>query len=369
MKRDWPEYALAAILAVSVSVSFIQRPWLHPSLAQTALFLLAAVWAIALIVRPFPLRLTFPAIPLAGAVAWGLLQLASNATADRAATRADVLVWAGNLVVFCLAAQTRRRFLDGLLSFAFALSVVSVILYFSGGDPPMLGPFVNRDQFAAFIELTLPLALLRAFSDEGSTGYAVVSAAMYASVIAGASRAGALLATVELIVVPLLLWRRRRPAISARPTTGLGVWILAGVFVAVVGWAVLWHRFQDPDPYGGRREILAGTLAMVQVRPCSGFGLGSFRSTYPAYALRDFGSVVQHAHNDWAEWAADGGVAFGLLLLSILLWSLPRALRSVWGIGIVAVFVHATVDFPLHKPVLELWLFALLGVLASADPN
>ena len=202
MTRDWSEHALAAILAVAVSVSFIPRPWINPTLFQAALFLLGSAWAIALIIRPFPFRLAFPALPLTCAVVWGVVQLAANATADRAATRAEVLVWVGNLVAFCLAAQVRRRFLRSLLSFAFALSVVSVILYFSGGDPPMLGPFVNRDQYAAFIELMLPLALLRAFT--GSTGYAVISAAMYASVIAGASRAGAILATVELIVVPLL---------------------------------------------------------------------------------------------------------------------------------------------------------------------
>ena len=108
---------------------------------------------------------------------------------------------------------------------------------------------------------------------------------------------------------------------------------------------------------------------MIQARPSTGFGLGSFRSVYPAYASVDFGSVVQHAHNDWAEWASDGGVAFTLLMLSIFIWSVPRALRSVWGVGILAVFLHAAVDFPLHKPVLELWLFALLGALATVDRN
>ena len=104
---------------------------------------------------------------------------------------------------------------------------------------------------------------------------------------------------------------------------------------------------------------------MVHAKPWTGFGLGTFPTAYPAYASIDFGAVVNHAHNDWAEWAADGGIPFALLLLSIAVWSIPRALRSVWGIGIVAVFVHGMVDFPLQKPVLELWLFVLLGALAA----
>jgi O-antigen ligase len=133
----------------------------------------------------------------------------------------------------------------------------------------------------------------------------------------------------------------------------------------VVGWAVLWNRFQDPNPLEGRREMLSDSIAMIHARPWTGFGLGTFRTVYPAYASVDFGAVVNHAHNDWAEWAADGGIPFSLLVLSIAVWSIPRAIRTVWGIGLLAVFVHGMVDFPLQKPVLELWLFALLGALAA----
>ena len=110
--------------------------------------------------------------------------------------------------------------LNALLYFAFVLSVVSVVQYFSGSgkifwlfptdDAPALGPFVNRDQYAAFIELVLPLGLLQALGkDSRARGFAVVSAAMYASVIAGASRAGALLVTAEVLLVPLALWIKK----------------------------------------------------------------------------------------------------------------------------------------------------------------
>jgi O-antigen ligase len=143
------------------------------------------------------------------------------------------------------------------------------------------------------------------------------------------------------------------------------VWALALVFAAVVGWAVLIGRFAEPDPLLGRRVMLSDTIAMIRARPFTGFGLGTFRTVYPAYSSFDFGSVVTHAHNDWAEWAADGGIPFGLLMVSIALWSIPKAVRTVWGVGLIAVFVHSLVDFPLAKPVLDLWLFALLGAIAA----
>jgi hypothetical protein len=49
----------------------------------------------------------------------------------------------------------------------------------------------------------------------------------------------------------------------------------------------------------------------------------------------------------------------------VAVWAVPRALRSLWGIGIVTVFVHSLVDFPLQAPALEFWVFAFLGALAA----
>jgi O-antigen ligase len=367
--QTWSAHFLALVMAIAVSAMFIPRPWINPSLFQIGLLLLGIVWTISLAIHPRRLRLSLPMLPLAGAVLWGLLQLGTHWTSGRADTRAAVLIWLGNLLAFVLVAQVcasprvRRQFLDALLYFAFVLSIVATMHLLPIGDSTSMGPFVNHDQYAAFIEMVLPLALVRAL-DGGSRAmrFSIISAALFASAIAAASRAGALLATAEIVVVPLALWGRR----FRLPTRSVGaLWLLALVSVAVAGWAALWGRFQDPDPLRGRRVMLTDTIAMIRSRPWTGFGLGTFRTVYPAYASVDFGAVVNHAHNDWAEWTADGAIPFGLLLLSIAIWSIPKAFRTVWGIGLLAVFIHATVDFPLQKPVLELWLFALLGALST----
>jgi hypothetical protein len=370
-------------MAVGILVMFILRLWINPSLFQSLLFLLGAAWAVAMMVRPFQLRFHSVLIPLAAAVAWGGFQLAAGYTTGRSDTRVAVLAWLGNLLAcflamqVCESSQIRRRFLDILVYFAFVLSVVSVVQYFSWDgkifwfyetyDTAVLGPFLNRDQYAVFMEMVLPLALVKTLrGGPRSLLYAVMGAAMYASVIAGASRAGAILATAEIVVVPAILLLKGRFGAGKERSAAINVWLLALVFVAVVGWAVVWSRFEDPDPLRGRREMLAGTIAMVHARPYAGFGLGTFPNAYPGYALVDFsGLLVNHAHNDWAEWAADGGIPFCLLVLWIAVWSLPKAFKTVWGVGLVAVFVHSGVDFGLQKTVLELWVFVLLGVLAA----
>jgi hypothetical protein len=89
--------------------------------------------------------------------------------------------------------------------------------------------------------MVLPLELVPALAGGSrATGIAAISVAMYATVIARASRAGALLVTAEAVVVPLVMWAKGRPARGTGRIAALNVWLLALVFVAVVGWAVLW---------------------------------------------------------------------------------------------------------------------------------
>jgi O-antigen ligase len=106
---------------------------------------------------------------------------------------------------------------------------------------------------------------------------------------------------------------------------------------------------------------------MVRARPILGFGLGTFEIAYPAYALRDVGAIVNHAHNDWVEWAADGGIPFSLAMAAVAVWCGVKATSRPWALGIVSVFLHSLIDFPLQNPVIALWLFTLIGVL-TADP-
>jgi len=267
-----------------------------------------------------------------------------------------------------------RPFRRALLYFGFVVSVAAVMQYFTSPDrifwwfeyeyqDGAMGPFLNRDHYAAFIELVLPMALFEALMDRRKMLLGTVMAGtMVASVIASASRAGSVLVVLESAGV--LLLASRRGVGSARKLTGTFaalVTVCCLVFAAVVGWTVLWERFQDPNPYRGRREMLMSAVSMTRAKPWTGFGLGSFETVYPGFALFDSGDVVNHAHNDWAEWASEGGLPFFGCMLAIALCSAPRLVRSYWGIGVLAVWLHVLMDFPMHRPALALWVFVLLG--------
>ena len=106
---------------------------------------------------------------------------------------------------------------------------------------------------------------------------------------------------------------------------------------------------------------------MAEDRPLTGFGLGTFPSVYPRYAIRDFPVFANHAHNDWAEFASEGGIPFLLIVLIPFVLAIPAMIRNPWALGLLAVMLHACVDYPFPRPAVSGWIFALLGILYTLD--
>ena len=375
--------ALAGLLFLSILLAWAPERW-AVSLLETGSFALAAAWAVRLAIRPLRLERSLAILPLAGTVLWGILQLCMGSSVYPRETWNALLMWTTNLAVFAIALQifsnagSRDRFLRATLLFGFALSVVSTLAMFTSrtnvfwifpalSDRVPAGPFLSPNQYAAFIELVLPLALVRAAGDARRTVlFALMAGAMYASVIASASRAGFVLASLEIVAALALALGGRGATLRsiARVVAVLAAFIV--LFTALVGWETLWNRLNRADPFAGRREMLDSTRDMIRDRPWTGFGLGTWSTVYPAYARYDDGLFANHAHNDWAQWTAEGGFPFLALLLGIAVWSIRPALRSRWGIGAIAVFLHCMVDYPLQKPALAAFFFAVLAVLACS---
>lgn len=375
--------ALALLLFFGVLTIWVRGRWAL-SVLQAALFLTAAAWVLGWARRPRTVQAAAMLAPLACAPLWGLVQLALGATVYRFVTWEEVLFWfaastAAFLGLQALAGRSvRSRFLSALLYFGVGISVLGTVQlltsggkifwWFDSGYPDAFGPFVYYNNYAAFVELLLPLAIYRALRDRRhSASYAVLAGVLYASVIASNSRAGSILATTELFLVPLLAARRRLCS-GRRLALATGTLAAAAViFTAVVGWGRLLERLRSPDPFVHRREMLLSSLEMAKERPWLGFGLGTYQTAYPAYALFDIGLIVNHAHNDWAEWLAEGGVPFLLLLAAFAVLTAVPAIRSVWGVGLVSVYLHALVDYPMQRLGLALWVFVLAAAVTAED--
>jgi hypothetical protein len=374
--------AFAALFFFAILTLWVPGYW-PVTVFQVGIFALAAVvvWRS----RLSPPAFAWPLVPLTFAVLWGLFQWLTGRTAYAFDTKLAILRWTTFLCVFLIGISlfrddaVRRWFRSAILWFAFFMAVLAIIQTFTSNGNVfwlfatpytdyVMGPILNRNHYAAFIEAVLPIALYVAVQRErDSLLYSGVAATMYASVIASASRAGAVLATAEIILVPLLLWSLRRATGRSVAAALLRMGLLFLVLTAVVGWGSVWNRFWAPDPLAVRRELAVSTFHMAVAHPWFGTGLGTWPTVYPRYAIIDIGAFANQAHDDWLQWTAEGGFPFGIMLATLFFWSLRPAFRSVWGLGVVAVFLHAIVDYPFSRPALGSWTFLILSLLAFTD--
>ncbi|MGH9648163.1 MAG: O-antigen ligase family protein [Bryobacteraceae bacterium] len=377
----WSVMLLATILFLGILTMWVPGRWALTAF-QLAIFAAAAVHIIR------NKRLTVhPTVMLLGlAVVWGLIQAFAGWSVDRFKTLNEVLNWTTNLAAFALGLELardprqRERFLSALLWFGTALAAISMLTVFSspegivfwvfhaGSDRRTLGPFVYYNQYAAFIEAVLPVALVRAIVDQRRrVFYSVVGALLLASVVAGGSRAGTILCLAEVLVIPLVALGQGIVSRRAAGRMLLATLCTLVVLGAVAGWDVIWKRLQEPNPYAVRKDFLLSSLEMIRDRPLTGWGLGTWSEVYPGFAHFDDGLFANQAHNDWAQWTAEGGIPFLLLIVGVVAGAVRSAFRSLWGLGLLTVFIHCFIDYPMQqRPALAAFFFALLGIVTAS---
>ncbi|MGC4049631.1 MAG: O-antigen ligase family protein [Paludibaculum sp.] len=384
-------WALAGLLAFGILTLWVRERW-AVAVFQGGVLLLTLAWLWMNVWLKSPLRWDKLLIPLALPPVLGATQLAAGWTVLPWFTVESTAEW---LVVFCAVfllvqvlpdMEFQRALRTAVLGFATLIAVVAVLQVFTsqgkafwvfetGYDSDVLGPFVYRNKYAQFVELVFPLALWRAMVDRRRAPlYLTAGAVMAAGVVAGASRSGASFLLVEIALVLLAGWLRK--AISGRGALLIagqaGALVVAWGFVA--GWDFFWQRLTGLDPVQDFRwPIMRSTLDMIRQRPWTGFGQGTWPMVYPQFATFDIGVVVNQAHCDWLQWAAEGGLPLLAAVLAAFGTLLGRLIRSVWGIGFLVVGVHAMVDYPFHQlPAFHTFLWCI-GVLAAAkngfDPS
>jgi O-antigen ligase len=363
---------LPALLFYAVLVLWVEERWAWATF-QVGIFLLAGIR----ILRSDRYPPAAPSTLLASAAAWPFLQLAAGTSVSPGQTWYATLDWLTFALVFALASvYPPKRFLRCASWFGMLLAAAAVLqqcsaggrifwIFPSGYSDHVLGPFVNRNQYAAWIELLIPPAIYLAFSDRRLRWlYATAALIMFGSVLAGGSRAGAALAIAEVLTTLILLAGSQTKPFQR-------VWVAASQFLALAAITAGIARWQNPDAGMHRNgmealriDAVKASLQMIREHPWMGWGLGSWQEVYPRYAGFDTGLYVNQAHNDWAQWASEGGLPF-LALMAIFAWLLSkRAWRSIYGVGTLAFLLHALVDYPMQqRPAVAAWFFAMAGVV------
>jgi O-antigen ligase len=324
-------------------------------------------------------------------------------TASSYSTRIELLLLLADLIVLFLAVQAFRTLEDWRgfvwfgMGFGFLVSIFAILQHLTsngklywfreiryGGIP--FGPYVNRNHFAGFAELVLPLALVPLFLGrvrrERWPVVGLLAVLPMGALFLSASRGGLVSFGAELGVLALVMILRRE--MGKQWLAGVAVLLVALLLVSWLGVGQILQRLSSVQllevTAGKRASMRRDTWRIFLTHPLAGTGLGTLQVVYPPYETLYDGKIVNHAHNDYLEALAETGLLGGLccawflgVLLSQSLMRLRQLNHSFAGAlqcsGLVACsgfLVHSLVDFNLHIPS-NFLLFLLMAHLATAE--
>jgi O-antigen ligase len=271
----------------------------------------------------------------------------------------------------------------------------------STGPQIVRGTYANRNHFAGFLELALPLAIMWAVAilykakkrgAEVPAGAAIrasvllaIAASLLTMVIASLSRMGfiASLAGIAVAALGWLIVRREMDHASTPKWLWLIPIVLPLIVFALFSTNAMVLRFADtpgPDEItaDGRMQIWSEAIRLIGVYKWTGTGLGAFEEGL--YPLRHWAPdfTFDFAHNDYLQILAELGVIGGLLAIALALrviWkpisvilesdSRHRALAVGLAGALLAIGLHSLVDFNLYIPANALAVAWLAGLAVS----
>ena len=267
-----------------------------------------------------------------------------------------------------------------------------------------IGPWVYSNHFAGFMEMLFPLVValflfyrprvhyeknmrerfVALLTMPGSNRYLLLGTGavlMAVSILLSISRGGIITLCIAFLFFTFL---------SARITQNRQIrWgiILAALVVLMItwlGWDPIMAKFSTIwGEHGlntsGRLPVFQDSLNIIGAFPLSGTGFGTFIDVYPSYRTVLGDSIFDHAHNDYVELLADGGLV-GFVLCAWFLYSIPRDTirtllkrREQYSIlitigaltGMLALLLHCFVDFQMYNGANGLYFFFLCGLAVS----
>jgi O-antigen ligase len=375
---------LLVILVFGLLTLWVETDWMW-AIEQVAVFGLAG-WCL---VSKNPLhdcrgseRLA-TLILLAGVVVLCAVQLAAHTTVDRWETTTQLYTWLAWLAAYWAGVtrlgdeDDRGTFLERVQLAGVVIAVLAILhrttshgkvfWMFETGRKFVMGVFPYENQYAAFGLLVLPSVLVRAMRGRSHRlSWMVGGGVMVASVVSSSSVAGAALVLLETLVIVAMVCRELHWPWTRRIALGGGILALAAAFGSVSGWADILADLERHNAMEVRRQLTLSTLEMAREHPLLGWGMGTWTQVYPAYARFDDGVFDNAAHNDWAQWASDGGVPMLMLMAGFALALVKPAVRSVWGIGFLFVLGYSVMEFHFQeRPQFGCFFFGLAGVLMA----
>ena len=250
------------------------------------------------------------------------------------------------------------------------------------------GSFVNRHNFAAFIEMAIavPLGLIftGAIPRDKRLLYLTAIGLMGIALVLSGSRGG-LVSLLAMVVFILILTNLHRRTERFGLKIGLTI-LLVGLIIAgaiLIGGESSLTRFAETavssDITTNRTYIWNVTLQVIKNNLPFGAGIGAFAAAFTPYDTMNGIERVEQAHNDYLQILADAGIV-GLILAGFFVYRLFRTgFESVKtenlfrrGVavgafaGCFAILVHSVFDFVLHTTAVTVMFLTLASMLVAS---
>jgi O-antigen ligase len=247
------------------------------------------------------------------------------------------------------------------------------------------GSFVNRHNFAAFMEMAIavPLGLMftGAIARDKRLLYVTAIGLMGIALLLSGSRGG-LVALLAEIFFLIILTTKTKGYGQIALKIGLAVALFATIVVGsvLIGGESSLTRFAETavssDITTNRTHIWNVSLDVIKNHPVFGAGLGAFPQAYTAFDTLNGMERVEQAHNDYLQILADAGIV-GLLIGAFFVFRLFRdgvrnikthnTLRRGVAVGALAgcfaIFVHSIFDFVLHTTAISMMFLTLCALV------
>jgi O-antigen ligase len=394
-----------ALITFSVLAHGAVEVW-SESLLEIGAVVLLVLWASLQLQNPeVKIRWSPLNWPVLGFLVIGFGQLVFHETAYAFLTRSELLKMTAYFIFFFLVAQAFRERADlmkvawFLILLGFVISLFGITQAFTssgeiywfrkltlGGDP--FGPYVNRNHFAGFVELVVPVGLalvvFRGLRNDLFPMAMLLTIVPIGALILSGSRGGIVSFAFEACVLALLV--RSRKARAGAGIGAVGIVVLAAIaLIAWMGAGKAIERFSSLRPgdvsLGRRGTMFRGAARVFFNHPIGGAGVGTLVTVFPEFDTSYDGRVVDHVHDDYIETLAETGILGGLCGLAFL-WILfreaqrnfaaeqghfSRALHAGAITALSGLLLHSFVDFNLRIPS-NVLLFLLQAYLATSPP-
>lgn len=299
-----------------------------------------------------------------------------------------------------------------LLAVAAGEAILGLMQFGDGPDSPLylgmeyahfgsaVGTYTNRNHLAGLIAMVLPVVLALLFYSAGqgreprrrdraaffastrgqeALTYAGLAVLLLVAVTFTRSRMGLALAMLG-ILLSVALFARRIGGNNAFGPAGTLVAVALGL-AAIIGLVPVLDRFAIAGVLEDLRwAMFESVLTAIGSFFPLGSGPGTFAEVFPAFQPPELGRwLINRAHNDYLEWAMEGGalaIALGGFLLYLYAaqwrkvwatgeWSRPRFVQVGAGIGIGMILLHELVDYNLRTPANLAYFALLLGIFFS----